>query len=826
MRGSDLSAAIRHLRRDRGFTLLAVAALGLGLTGTIAAFGLGSAVVLAPLPYPEAGRLWVPHLTLKVPGQAAPVRSQFSYADFVAFRKTQAIFDRVAGYVGSRLPLTGARGPERIAVEFVTPEYFAVLGARPERGRLFAAASAASDEAAGDTRSLLLSDRLWRRRFAADPGIVGSRIEILHQTFTVAGVLSAGFEGLTDDAELWLPLAALPAVWDYPEVLKSREFHSIRVVALARSGVSSGDVRGAVSAAGRGLAASSSGAVGGAGAETLAVSRRDPELRRILALLLIAASVLLLIACTNVAGLQLARSASRRRELAVRMALGATRWRVVRQLLAESGLLALMGGASGLAGAWVLIRGLVAVAPRTLPSWGMSGADLRNLLGAGVGPPVLLFAIAVTFAVTLLAGLVPALEASGSDAAQALGEGGASLPGGRGHRRQVGRRALVVLQTATSVALLAAAGLLLAGLRDLVKIDPGFHAPSVLALRIESAAIYDEKRAPLFHQRLLAEIGRLPGVSAAALGSCVPFAACGLGTTLGSVDGKAVPAALSPALGRQFVSPGYFRTVGIPLVAGRDFAASDRRGAPRVVIVSRSVARRFWPQGSALGHHLYSTADMAEKEQAEVVGVVGDVRFRSLTDPPAGDIYVADYQNGAAWGVLFVQAEEARHRLVPALRQVLGNVDRDLPFLEIGTIGEQLSRASSRSRYSTALMSAIAVGAFFLTLLGVYGVVAQGVDDRRRELALRVALGATRGGILSLVVRQGLQPVFLGLALGVPLAEACGGWMKAIVYGAGGVSPGIYWMVLGLVVVAATTACFFPARRAARVDPGASLRRQ
>ncbi|HYH47793.1 MAG TPA: ABC transporter permease, partial [Thermoanaerobaculia bacterium] len=453
MRSDDSLAALRHHRRNLRFALLAVATLALGLTATITAFGLLSAVFLAPLPYPNAARLWAPYLMAEVPGQAAE-RARFTYPEFDGFRRSQRVFDRVAAYVGNRLPLTGAPGPDRVAAEFVTPEYFSVLGARPQLGRLFVATSR---EGAGEASSLLLSDRLWRRRFGADSAIVGRPVEILGQSFTVIGVLSADFQGLLDETELWFPLATVPTLWDYPDALTSSDFQQLRVVALARAGVSPKVVRASVASAGPGLPplAGLAETVRSTGAETLAESRRDPNLRRILLLLFGAACAVLAIAGANVAGLQLALAAARKRELAIRSALGATRRRIVAQILAESGILAGIGGAAGLALSFALLRALVVLAPPDLPGWGLSGADLKNLVQAGITPGVVLFALSVTLAATFFAGLVPAFGASRRDASEALREGGASLAGAQGHRRQVGRRLLVITQTAAAVVLLA-----------------------------------------------------------------------------------------------------------------------------------------------------------------------------------------------------------------------------------------------------------------------------------------------------------------------------------------------------------------------------------
>jgi putative ABC transport system permease protein len=819
MRYADLLAALRHLRRNPRFAVLAVATLALGTAATITAFGLLSAVFMAPLPYANEERLWAPYVTVEAAGEAAGERSRFSYPEFDEFRRSQQVFEHVAGYVGNQLPLTGDAGPDRVATEFVTPEYFTVLGARPQIGRLFATSSGGAAE---DTQSLLISDRLWRRRYGADPDIVGRAVPVLHMSFTVVGVLPPDFEGLLDDTELWFSLSVLPTLWDYPDALTSSDFQRVRVVALARPGLSREVIEEGVAHAGRDFQALS-GAARSTGAETLAESRRDLKLRRILVLLFAAACAVLLIASANVAGLQLARTASRKREIAIRNALGATRWRVVSQTLIESGILAGTGAVVGLALAYLLLRVLVIAAPPDLPAWGLFGADLKNMAQAGISPAVLFFTLSVALVAMLLAGLVPALEASRRGGAVALRQGAGSLAGAQGHGPQLGRRILVITQTAAAVVLLAAAGLLLRSLNELLEIDPGFEAGSVLALRIESAALYDRERAPVFHRRLIEEVTQVPGVSGAALGSCMPLS-CRRTTVLGSVDGRTLPEGTSPAFGTQFVSPGFFRTLGIPLLAGRDFTENDRMSSPRVVVVSESLARRVWPNESPIGRRLNSVTDFPENEEAEVIGVMGDVRLQSLTDPPAGDLYVSDYQNGAAWGILFVEMTGNRAAIEPALRTAFQRVDPDLPFQAQGSVDEHLARATSRNRFATALISAIAVVALFLTLVALYGLVEQAVDARRRELALRVALGASRSNLFRLVLRQGLLPVVAGLVLGVPLAWASSRWLQALLYGAEGVAPAVYLFVVVLIVAAAALACFVPAKRALGIDPAMSLR--
>ncbi len=825
----SLLSALRTLRKAPGFTLAATATIALGIGATTAVFTLISSVLLAPLPYPDAGGLWVPHLTSSSDLKSGQPEVPFSFPKFETFRAEQKVLTSVAAFTDDSFNRTGTAEPERVAAELVTPEYFTILGARPELGRLFAAGS---EDVVGGSFAVLLSHGYWQRVFGGDATVVGRKIELAHKSFTVVGVLPESFAPLTGKTDLWLPLATVPAMWGWPEALEEAGSHFLHAVARARPGLDAAAIRAGLADAGRAVAVAhptpakyDDGAVWGADGKSLADSRQDANLRRSLVVLLVAVCGVLLVACTNVAGLQLARAVSRRRELAVCASLGAGRSRLVGQGLAEAFAFALAGGALGIALAKALVQGLVALAPNALPGWGLSGADVDNLVAAHLDWRVVAFAFAATLASAILAGLLPALFAARTDPAAALREGGASLAGAGGHVRHGLRSSLVVAQTAAAIVLLVGAGLVLRSLGSLLAIDSGFHADSVLTIRIvPSEGEYDEKSAPVFHQTLLERVSALPGVSSASIGTCAPLSDSCNATRVRSVDGLGFAPQQRPRVGSFNVGPGYFRTLGIRLLSGREFTPADRAGAPRVAVLGRLAAQKLFPGKDPIGHHLNIGMGMEESDQAEIVGVVDDVRYGALSNPPGEDVYLADLQSGWPSGVLFVRTTGDPLALIPALRETLKSVAPDLPLVGARTLREIAARASSRTRFAALLMVTFAGVALLLAALGVYGVVAQTIADRRRELGLRMALGADAASVRRLVLRQGLALAGIGALIGLPGGGLAARALGGLLYGVTASDPWTYLGVPLLVAAATAAACWLPARRAAQLDPATVLR--
>jgi putative ABC transport system permease protein len=785
--------------------------------------------MLRPLPYPDPDGLYAPALTASGSSFSDRERFPFSYPKFETFAAAQTQLAAVAAYTGEQLNFTGGDEPERLAAELVTPDYFGVLGAQPLVGRLFAPAT---EGAAGGERNVVLAEGFWRRRFGADPGVVGRVLEIERLPFTVVGVAPQHFVALSATPELWLPLAALPDVWGWPEALTEAGSHFLDAVARVRPGVAPAALAADIAGAGQAVAEAhrtppefDDGSVWGARIESLAEVRRDPNLRRSLTVLLAAVGGVLLVACANVAGLLLARSVSRRRELAVRASLGAGRGRLVAQLLAENVTLVALGGALGVLGASSLVRGLVAAAPQALSNWGVSGADLASLTSARVDGAVALFAVAAVAMSALLAGLAPALLAARTDPAEALRQGNASLAGAGGHRRHGARRMLVVLQSAIAVVLLVGAGLLLRSLGRLLEVDPGFRPERVLSFRlVPSQGEYDKATAPLMHAAVMERVGGLPGVQSVSLGTCAPVSDACNATIVRAVDGVVFDRAAAPRVGSHNVGPGYFATLGVPVEAGREFTAADRQGAPRVAVVSAAAARKLWPGKEAVGRQINIGMGMDRDEVAEVVGVVGDVRYGALESPPNEDVYLADLQSGWPSGYLFVRTAGDPLAALPAVREAVRSVAPNLPLVGVRTLEEQLARASSRTRFAALLLGGFSALALLLSALGVYGVVAQMVADRRRELGLRMALGAEAQRVARLVLRQGLVLAGAGVAIGVPAAWAVSRALATLLYEVAPSDPGTFVGVALLVLAAAGAACFLPAWRAARLDPASVLR--
>jgi len=829
MRFDTIRLAVRHLARHPGPSLLAVAAIALGIGATTAVFSLVSAVLLRPLPYPDAEGIYAPCLTSDSQRMGMDATIPFSYPKLETFREAQRVFSAVGAYADDAVNLPGDGTPERVGFEYATPEYLPILGVRPLVGRLF---NAELEGEAGGPLSVLLSYELWQRRFGGDTAVVGRTIALESHTGTIVGVLPRGFSGLTGKAELWLPVASAPTMLGWDGALTGAWSHWLSAVARIAPGVDAASVAAATSVAGAAVAAAhpepagfGEGATWGARARTLAESRRDPALRRALVLLLVAVCGVLLVACANLAGLQLARAARRGHELAVHAALGANRRRMLGRLLAETSLLAAAGGALGVALARSLVTGLLAIAPVALGTWGVSGADLDELRGAAIDPRVLLFALGVTGIAALLTGLAPAWIATATSPAEALRRGGGSLAGASGHARHGLRRLLVVAQTSAAIVLLVSAGLLVRSLAALVRIDPGFDAENVVTLQVvPSQGEYDPSGARAMHAALLERIGALPGVLSATTANCLPVSNSCNTTVVLERDGAELPRPSAPDIGAHNVGVGHFRTLRTPLLAGREFEASDREGAPRVIVLNETAAKLLWPGEDPIGHRLGVGMGMPRGEEAEVVGVVADVRYEGLEAAPKPQAYLPDLQNGWASAYLMVRTAGAPLAMLPALRTAVHDIAPTTPVLAARTLDEQLARARSRTRFAALLLTAFAVAALALAALGVFGVLAQMVAERRRELGVRMALGADARRLERLVLGHGFGLALAGVGVGLPAAWLAARALESLLFEVTARDPWTFATVPLFVLAAAALACWLPARRAAALDPATVLR--
>jgi putative ABC transport system permease protein len=805
----DVRFAARQLARAPGFTVVAALTLALGIGASTAIFSVVHPILLEPLPYPHAARIVA---VWDFATDGAPL--DVTFGTFRELARRSRSFDALAVVkpwqpVLTRVASTGPTEPERLDGQRVSADAFRVLGVPPAIGAGFDA----SADRPGGPNEVLLSDALWRRRFGADRTIVGRQITLNDAPYTVVGVMPSTFEHvLAPSAELWSLLqydAALPA--------QGREWgHHLRMVGRLRAGV---DVEDAARELGR-IAATPLPDVPrmpwAALQQGLVVrSLRDDiarDVRPVLLAVLGAVLLLLVIACVNVTNLLLARGAARRGEFAMRVAIGAGGGRIVRQLLTESLLLALAGGALGMAVAAIGVRVLVAVSPPGLP----------RLDAIEVNAAVLAFGLALTTVVGVLFGLAPALYASRSDLRTVLDRSARRTAGGA----QTTRRALVVAEVALALVLLVGAGLLLRSVRELLAVPPGFDASHVVTMQVQTSGrrFDDDGVTHRFFEQALDAVRRVPGVTAAGFVSQLPLS--------GDLDKYGVQFASIPSLEagedgsalRYAVSPGYLEAMRIPLRQGRPLDARDGAGAPAVALINASYARRTFRDKNPLGERLRLGGE--DGPWATVVGVVGDVRHASLAigDEPA--VYVPPAQwrfaDRARW--LVVRARGDAAALVPALRNAVWSVDKDQPVVRIATMAQRVSASAAERRFALTLFEAFGVAALLLAAIGIYGVLSGSVAERVREIGVRAALGASRGDILVLVLRQGTLLTALGAVVGLGAAAIATRALVTLLFGVTPLDPVTYASVAALLLTVSGVACAVPAWRAARVDPSTTLR--
>jgi putative ABC transport system permease protein len=790
----DVFFALRLLAKKRAFILAATLTLAIGIGGTTVMFTIVDAVLIRPLPFPDPDRL-VWGWGLFPQSDSASI----SPPDFLDYR-AQAKSVRVAAMTsfGAPTEVSGNGEPEVLAVRPVSAGFFETLGVAPALGRTFVGA----DEQEERPLVAAISHGLWQRRFGSDPAVVGRTLVLDGHPATIVAVMRAGFE-FPAGTEVWTPLS-----------LRSREaqvrrFHFLRLIGRVRDGAALAGAQAELDAIAAVLAREHPASNQGWSVrlvtlrEALVGSARTPVLVSFGAVLCV-----LLIACVNVINLLLARGASRAREMAIRAALGAGRSRILRQLLAEGVALALLGGLAGVAVAHAGVQALRALAPE--------GA--ARLVSASVDVRVLAFALAVSLATGVLFGLAPARAAARLDLRRALGERLAEGP-----RRRV-RTVLVVAEVGMAATVLVGAGLLARSLFELLRVDPGFDPRPVLSvvLRLPEARYPDGDRLRTFAAGLVGVARSVPGVGRAAVTSRLPMAPQG-GDTYFTIEGEPEPVGGKPTADIRAVSPGYFEAMGIALSRGRDFGISDAPGAPPVVIVNEPFVRRFFAGGNPLGRRL--AIDTGETVVSEIVGVVDGVRQYSLDFEPNPAMYVPFAQNPSATVNLVVQASGAPSGAVAGIRSAIQRLDRALP-VEVVAQSRRVARSAAESGFRTALIGAFAVVALVLSAIGIYGLLAGLVAERRREIGVRVALGAGTSDVVALVMRESLRLALAGLALGAVASLALARLVSGLLFG---IRPWDPLTLVGVVVVmtaAAAAASLVPARQVARVDPATTLREE
>ncbi len=796
MIGQDLLYAFRTLRKRPGFVAIVVGTLALGIGANTAMFTIVNSVLLQPLPFQHPEQLVSLNGSFSGGDEAA-----ISPPDFLDYRAANTVFSSFAGRVGGNTMISGDGDPERVATWAITSNFFSTLGVAPLIGRGFLP----NEEEGTGHDVLVLSNALWKRRFGGDPRVLGKSIIADGHGRTIVGVMPPLLDR-TFPAELWRPIE-----FHMPNT-SIRRFHFMRAVGRLKPGVSIPAAKAAMDVVSKQLEITYPE---NASWRLRLRSYREVvvgDVGRALTILLGAVGLVLLIACGNVASLQLARATARQGEIALRTALGASRTRLIRQLLTESLLLAVAGGAAGLALAWVVIRGVRVMAEGILPRL----AEIR------IDPTVLVFTGVVSLATGLIFGLAPAIHAARSDLARSL----STLGRGTGSGGSRARDLLVVAQMGLSLMLLIGAGLLFRSLVRLQNVDAGFDARGVMTAQINLPDTrYPDRPAQLqFATALLARLRAIPGVQGASAATVLPL--MGGGDTYYYVDGHP-PASDRDRKNAQIdqVAEGYFETMGIGVAAGRTFGATERAGGPPAVIISKVMAEREFHDESPLGKRL--VVDFGKPLTAEIVGVVADVKSYGFDGPVYETMYFSTDQAtgfGLSQFNLVVRDGGDPMRLIAPIRAVLGELDREIPLIQPQTMEDVVRDSMSQQRFGTRLLGGFALSALLLAVVGLYGVLAYAVAQRTRELGIRLALGAGRAQLFGLVLRRGMMIVASGTVLGLLGALAATRLMRGMLFEVGPTDPLIFGVVTLVLVTAGLVACLAPARRATRVNPIVALR--
>ncbi len=803
----DIRFGVRILLRSPGITAAVIFTLALGIGANSAMFSVVDGLLLHPVRYSDPA-------TLAFIWERDPqgiVRSASS-GDFLDLRAAAKSFSDVAAWLPGSFILTGESRPRQEAGASVTANFFQTLGVKPLLGRTFLPDEDGLDHTGAAAHVVVVSYRLWQESLSADPNVLGRTLSLSSMPYTIVGVMPPNFNFWWRQHQLWVPLSISERDRAYHYLITlgrlnaSRERASAEMTVLARS------LEQSYPRTNKGW--------------TIQVDDMQEwfvtgMLRTRLLLLFGALGMVLLIACTNVASLLLARSAARTREIAVRIALGATRWRLTRQLLTESMLLSSIGGALGLALAWTLIRALPKVVPANVVPPDAS-IELSGL--------VICFTLGLAVLTGVLFGLAPAWAAARPKVQEALKD--ASRGSTAGRSRQRFRQVMVSAEVAVAMVLLASAGLMMQSLRKLAEVDLGCDPRNVLILRMFlSQSKYDAAHALQLHRLALQRISALPGVKSVTVASNLPLLTIRMEVPFDVESSAASDVGDRPAVAYTTVSADYFRTLGIPVKRGRTFMVSDSETAPAVAIVNEALAARYFPKGDAIGKRILLNRPMLGKNgfgetvHPEIVGVVGNVKLADLTANAEPLIYAPYAQNvwdPGAWFAVRTEVDPAG--LTAAIRNEMAGLDKEQPIDQVGALGLKLANHYAQPRFQTELMGAFASLALLLAVVGIYGVNAYAVVQRRHEIGVRMALGASPGMILREILGQGIRLTAIGIGVGLAGAMAIGSLLKSLLVGVSATDPLTLLAVAALLALVSIAACYFPARRATRIDPAVSLR--
>ena len=812
----DTVYASRVLMKHPGFTLVAVVALALGIGANTTIFSIVNALLLRSVPgVVEPERLVMVGRTNN--GQGF---DSFSYPNYKDYRDQNTILSGLLTQNRTQLHLSTGAEPERVSSVMVSGNYFEVLGVKASLGRTL---TSDDDRAPGESPVAVISNGLWKRRFGADPSIVGKEVSLNAHSFTIVGVTERAFAGTTigDPVDIWVPITmyhqADPMFADAEEdFLKSRDIVWLNVFGRLKPGVPLERAQAEMSQIASGLEQTYPEVNKGEGVALAPGLGLDPgdrtEVRGFTGLLMAAVGFVLLIACADVANLLLARATARQKEIGIRLALGASRTRIIRQLLTESLLLAMLGGAAGLFLALWLNDLLLAIVPAEYMGF-------RLNLDLALDARVLAFTFIVSVLTGMIFGLAPALQASKPDIVHVLKDTGMA---GRGIGQARLRSVLVVGQVALSLVLMIGAGLFVRTLRNSRAIDPGFDPDHVLTARIDlGRQSYTKQQGRLFYQQLIERMEASPGVQSASLAIVVPLSGSSWGTAI-RLEGKAAD---SPAVPVDFnaIAPRYFETMSTPIVAGRDFTWQDDTEAPRVVIVNETFARRAWPDQNPVGKRVAMAEGRGMSPLMEVIGIARDGKYRTLFDRARGYMFLPLLQQYQPEATLHVRAGNPS-MLIGAVQHEVSLLDKNLPVFKVSTMSARMDSALAPQLLAARLVGVFGALALGLAAVGIYGVMAYAVAQRTHEIGVRMALGAQVGDVLKLVIKQGMKLTLIGAGLGLAAAFGLTRLVASFLYGVSPTDPLTFAVISVLLTGVALGACFVPARRAAKVDPMVALR--
>jgi putative ABC transport system permease protein len=803
----DVRYGLRALGHSPGFTAVAVLTLALGLGANTAIFAVLYNVALRPLPYPGADRLVKVYLTADM-DRRGPRDIAFSYPKFQDLKRANTVFDSMAAYALRSYTIMAPGPAELVRGEIASASYFSMTGFAPAMGRAFLPEE---DGERGAQTVVILGDGLWRSRFGADPAVIGKELRIDGRTFYVVGVAPPGARGDSGRAEFWLPLSTASA-----GDLTSRHQHWLQAIARLKPGVTMTQATTEVRAIMRRLEDQQPSRPGiwDANAVSLAESKINPALSKGLVALYAAAGFVLLIACANLANLTMARMVGRQREIAVRVAIGAGRGSLIRQVLVENVLLSIGGGAAGaLLAAWsmklmALLRPDADLGAWPAYMWQLDAHAMRLTV------PALAFSVTLSFAAGILFGLAPALRVSRGDINDALR--GGVLRGSQPRRAAGFRSVLLAGQMALVVVLLVSAGVMIRTFVRLMETPLGVQTKNVLTFQI--GLPYEKYKGAAgrqFFDRLMTQVSGLPGVQAVTISQDLPGLQRNMVTSVNGLDSRPVE---QEYIGGRWVDPGFFELLRIPILSGRAFVEQDRQGPP-VAILSERAARALFPGQDPIGHSI-----KAMGTKREIVGVAAEVHYEQQRQPLAivGDMYAAPAQTGG--GYVILRAARNPIALLPAVRKIVADLDPEIPVQGARTMEDNMALVHSYERFSTVLLGAFAALALGLAAVGIYGVFSHAVAARTREFGIRLATGARGGDILRLVLRESALLCIAGLAVGLPAALAAARALGSMISGAAAEDPWTYATAAAVLAGVALAASYIPARRAARVDPLQALR--